>query len=310
MSRSTILAVLLAIAVAALAASASAQIARICAGLSVAGFANASAVTPTNKRSHSIELAADLLKIIPAMFLSSARAGIAPTDRPAVSPAGRRSRAIVDDSARLDFVAKAPRANPGDFTNAVDVAKCSVAGKTKILVAARLSPCRRARGRHKMPGFVTRRCRPARGFRPGGRGHIGVNADAMAPPPQGCHLYFARRVTFLSCADTRMRRVTHEARRPSSAHGIAAPRRALLRALPRRVRHPNPFAAPWRRAQLDIISHGALRCDHVHGCPAGSETAESRLPDPVLFQYSPLMNACPISTRHCRASYVRTWPSS
>ena len=137
----------------------------------------------------------------------------------------------------------------------------------------------------KCPDFVTRRCRPARGFRPGGRGHLGVNADAMAPPPQGCHLYFARRVTFLSCADTRMRRVTHEARRPSSAHGIAAPRRALLR-------RASPTGAPSQSLRRAVAARSARyhqsrwgwRCDHVHGCPAGSETAESRLPDPVLFQ--------------------------
>jgi ADP-heptose:LPS heptosyltransferase len=65
-------------------------------------------------------------------------------------------------------------------------------------------------------------------------------------------------------------------------------------ALPRRVRHPNPFAAPWRRAQLDIISHGGV--GDVIMCTAVLREVKRRNPGcRIRFysKYSPLVDGLP-----------------
>ena len=65
-------------------------------------------------------------------------------------------------------------------------------------------------------------------------------------------------------------------------------------ALPRRLRHPNPFAAPWRRARLDIISHGGV--GDVIMCTAVLREVKRRNPGcRIRFysKYSPLVDGLP-----------------
>jgi hypothetical protein len=79
--------------------------------------------------------------------------------------------------------------------------------------------------------------------------------SARRPPPAECHFYFAHRVSFLSCADTKAKRPTGDSAGRGRAAGSAAVRRQRL------PRGDGPGALPRLGVVRDAWKQAAQRHD-------------------------------------------------